>query len=193
MAPALDLFNAGEGFTIDDPIGASWFNVFPCAEGADIAQCADGYPAFGGADSRVLIAQITATGDVYGIFNLQVFPNGIQSEQLQSSATFSTNEADIFGCTNTAATNYDPSATVDDLSCVLPCMVSLSLDNVTSSNLQRFQRRVDSNDCNRSAGRRRFLPRRHRRLTPKFWQLRQPFGGLLHSVRCGRRRLFGFS
>ena len=31
-----------------------------------------------------------------------------------------------------AATNYDVTATLDDLSCVLPCTVSLSLDNVTS-------------------------------------------------------------
>ena len=37
----------------------------------------------------------------------------------------------MFGCTNPAATNYDVTATLDDLSCVLPCTVSLSLDNVT--------------------------------------------------------------
>ncbi|MGB0248231.1 MAG: T9SS type A sorting domain-containing protein, partial [Flavobacteriales bacterium] len=46
--------------------------------------------------------------------------------------TFSTNVDDVFGCTNPAATNYDVTATLDDLSCVLPCTVSLSLDNVTS-------------------------------------------------------------
>ena len=37
MAPALALFNAGQGFVINDPIGASWFNVFPCLAGQDIA------------------------------------------------------------------------------------------------------------------------------------------------------------
>ena len=132
MEPALALFNAGEGFTIEDPIGASWFNVFPCAAGQDIVDCASSSLAFGGDDNRVLIGQITATGDVYGIFNLQVFPNGVQSEQLQSTATFSTNSADVFGCTNEAATNYDAAATLDDLSCVLPCTVALNVDNVTS-------------------------------------------------------------
>ena len=133
MMPALALFNAGEGFIINDPIGASWFNVFPCAAGADIAECADGYPAFGGADSRVLIAQITATGDVYGIVNVQVFPGGVQVDQQQAVGfTFSTNEADVFGCTNEAATNYDAAATLDDLSCILPCTVALDVDNVTS-------------------------------------------------------------
>ena len=132
MEPALALFNAGEGFTINDPIGASWFNVFPCTSQQTIEECAATSLAFGGDDNRVLIGQITATGEVYGIFNLQVFPNGVQSEQQQSTATFSTNADDVFGCTNPAATNYDVTATLDDLSCVLPCTVSLSLDNVTS-------------------------------------------------------------
>ena len=86
----------------------------------------------GGDDNRVLIGQITATGEVFGIFNFQVFPNGVQSEQQQSTAMFSTNADDVFGCTNPDATNYDMTATLDDLSCVLPCTVSLSLDNVTS-------------------------------------------------------------
>ena len=132
MEPALALFNAGEGFTINDPIGASWFNVFPCTSQQTIEECAATSLAFGGGDNRVLIGQITATGEVYGIFNLQVFPNGVQSEQQQSTATFSTNANDVFGCTNPDATNYDMTATLDDLSCVLPCTVSLSLDNVTS-------------------------------------------------------------
>lgn len=131
MEPALALFNAGEGFTINDPIGASWFNVFPCTSQQTIEECAATSLAFGGDDNRVLIGQITATGEVYGIFNLQVFPNGVQSEQQQSTATFSTNANDVFGCTNPDATNYDMTATLDDLSCVLPCTVSLSLDNVT--------------------------------------------------------------
>ena len=132
MEPALAMFNAGEGFTIDDPIGASWFNVFPCTSQQTIEECAATSLAFGGDDNRVLIGQITATGDVYGIFNLQVFPNGVQSEQQQSTATFSTNANDVFGCTNPDATNYDMMATLDDLSCVLPCTVSLSVDNVTA-------------------------------------------------------------
>ena len=132
MEPALALFNAGEGFTIDDPIGASWFNVFPCTSQQTIEECAATSLAFGGAENRVLIGQVTATGDVYGIFNLQIFPNGVQSEQQQSTATFSTNADDVFGCTNPAATNFDVMATLDDLSCVLPCTVSLSVDNVTA-------------------------------------------------------------
>lgn len=132
MEPAFALFNAGEGFIINDPIGASWFNVFPCTSQQTIEECAATSLAFGGDENRVLIGQITATGDVYGIFNLQIFPNGVQSEQQQATATFSTNADDVFGCTNPAATNYDMMATLDDLSCVLPCTVSLSVDNVTA-------------------------------------------------------------
>ena len=132
MAPALALFNAGEGFTINDPIGASWFNVFPCTTDQTIEECAEGSLAFGGEDNRVLIAQITATGEVYGIFNVQVFPGGDQGAQELVTATFSSSENDVFGCTNSAATNYDMTATVDDLSCILPCTVSLSVDNVTA-------------------------------------------------------------
>ena len=132
MAPALALFNAGEGFVIQDPIGASWFNVFPCS-GQPVEECAGESLAFGGEDNRVLIAQITATGDVYGIFNIQIFPNGVQENQLLSfGQSFSTNPMDVFGCTNPAAINFDMGATVDDLSCVLPCALDLELTNVRS-------------------------------------------------------------
>ena len=134
MAPALDLFNAGEGFVINDPIGASWFNVYPCAGADDLVACAAANPgAFADADGRVLLAQITADGDIYGLFNLQIFPNGDQSaSQAATAVPFSSNDMDIFGCTNPAAENYDDTATIDDLSCILPCTVELSLDNVTS-------------------------------------------------------------
>jgi hypothetical protein len=130
LAAGLALFNAGEGFVINDPIGASWFNTFPCNGAPDLAACADGVASFGGADNRVLLAQITATGDVYGLFNLQVFPAGVQSNLQYTGLTFSSNAADVFGCMNPAADNYDASATVDDLSCVLPCTAIMQLDNV---------------------------------------------------------------
>ena len=133
MAPALTAFNTGSGFVINDPIGASWFNVFPCGGAPDLAACADGVASFGGSDNRVLLAQITATGDVYGLFNLQVFPGGIQAnQQVATGVTFSTNAADVFGCTNMAATNYNASATIDDLSCVLPCTAAMQIDNVVT-------------------------------------------------------------
>lgn len=130
LAGALALFNAGEGFVIQDPIGASWFNVFPCF-GQPVEVCVGESLAFGGEDNRVLIAQITATGDVYGIFNIQVFPNGVQENQVLSfGQSFSTNPTDVFGCTNPDADNYNTEATLDDLSCVLPCTLDLEVTNV---------------------------------------------------------------
>ena len=133
MAPALEAFNSGSGFVMNDPIGASWFNVFPCGAATDLAECAAGVPSFGGADSRVLLAQITATGDVYGLFNVQVFPAGVQAnQQVVTGVTFSTNAADVFGCTNMEATNYNAAATIDDLSCTLPCTATLQINNVVT-------------------------------------------------------------
>ena len=44
MASALDLFNAGEGFVINDPIGGSWFNVYPCVGANDLVACAAANP-----------------------------------------------------------------------------------------------------------------------------------------------------
>lgn len=134
MAPALASFNAGQGFVINDPIGASWFNVFPCLAGQDIADCAAGSPAFGGDDGKVLVAQITANGDIYGLMNFQVFAGGVQQDEgsQQVGLTFSSDAMDVFGCMDTMATNYDMMATVDDLSCIFPCTVELNLENIST-------------------------------------------------------------
>ena len=76
LADAFASFNAGQGFTVDDPFGASWFNLLQCT--SDLETCAAENLAFGGGDSRVLIAQLTSTGHVHGVFNFQVFPQGDQ-------------------------------------------------------------------------------------------------------------------
>ncbi|MGB0149939.1 MAG: hypothetical protein ACPF87_03510, partial [Flavobacteriales bacterium] len=60
-------FQAGQGFLVDDPVGGSWFNTFPCV-GQDLATCAEGVVGFAGDDLKVLLGQITATGDVTGMF-----------------------------------------------------------------------------------------------------------------------------
>ena len=120
-------FQAGQGFLVADPIGGSWFNTYPCV-GEDLATCSEGVVGFAGADLKVLIGQITATGDVTGLFNVQVFVNGIQDDQqLATDMTFSTNPDDVFGCTDSDATNFDATAgaTIDDGSCIFPCAVAL--------------------------------------------------------------------
>ena len=120
-------FQAGQGFLVADPIGGSWFNTYPCV-GQDLATCSEGVVGFAGADLKVLIGQITATGDVTGLFNVQVFVNGIQEDQqLATDMTFSTIDGDVFGCTDSDATNFDATAgaTIDDLSCMFPCTLAL--------------------------------------------------------------------
>ena len=120
-------FQAGQGFLVAGAIGGSWFNTYSCA-GQDLVTCADGVVGFAGDDLKVLLGQITATGDFTGMFNVQVFVNGDQAEyQLATGYTFSTDYDAIFGCTDSNAVNYDPSvgATVDDLSCIFPCTLAL--------------------------------------------------------------------
>ena len=100
LADAFTSFNAGQGFTVDDPFGASWFNLLQCT--SDLETCAAENLAFGGGDSRVLIAQLTSTGHVYGVFNFQVFPQGDQEAGIEQTLTFSSDDLDVFGCTNPA-------------------------------------------------------------------------------------------
>ena len=126
LVNGLDLFNQGDGFLVDDAFGGSWFNLFNCTGAADFAACADGNPAFAGTENRVLLAQLTANGEVYGILNVQVFVGGDQSVlQEAENLTFSSDEDAVFGCTVGLAENYNPDATLDDLSCTYPCTLEL--------------------------------------------------------------------
>ena len=131
----LGLFNQGLGFVLDDAFGGIWYNTWPCAGFSDVSACADGNPAFAGDGNRVLLAQLTANGDIYGMLNVQVFVGGDQQNlQLATELTFATDSSAVFGCTinNVGALNPDSTATIDDLSCVFPCALELS-DNGTTA------------------------------------------------------------
>ena len=133
MSDAMDEFSSTGNFYIDDPIGGSWFFPgFPCGT-TPIVDCADQYAAFGGADNQVLLAQITTDDSFTGVFNVQIFVNGLQGNTNNyMGVAFSSDMNDMFGCTDPNATNYDATATVDDLSCVLPCSLALVVDSATS-------------------------------------------------------------
>ena len=133
MDAAMSDFNTTGQFYIDDPIGGSWFYPgFPCGV-TPVVECANNYAAFGGADNKVLLAQITSDGDFNGVFNVQIFVGGQQLSTVNYNGfAFSSNSADIFGCTDPEATNYDSAATVDDFSCVLPCTLMIVVESVTS-------------------------------------------------------------
>ncbi|MGY8888710.1 MAG: hypothetical protein ACKVJY_06685, partial [Flavobacteriales bacterium] len=119
MSDAMDEFTSTGNFYIDDPIGGSWFFPgFPCGT-TPIVDCANQYAAFGGADNKVLLAQITTDDSFTGVFNVQIFVNGVQGDSNNYNGFgFSSDTSDVFGCTDPNASNYDATATVDDLSCV---------------------------------------------------------------------------
>ena len=93
MEPYLAEFNSGEGFTVNTFTGASWF-VIPGAS-AD---------AISGDDNRVLIAQLTTTGVVDVVIN-------VQSDDASGATTNTTGLTLSFpqiemGCMDEAACNY---------------------------------------------------------------------------------------
>lgn len=125
-------FTSIGSFYVDDPIGGSWYNTMPC-DPLVSATCSDDYPQFGGDDNKVLLAQITTNADFYGVFNLQVFNGGDQAlNEYVNGLCFSSDPNSVCGCTDPAASNYNPAATNDDYSCVLPCTLELVVESVVS-------------------------------------------------------------
>ncbi|MFZ8836060.1 MAG: hypothetical protein ACO2XQ_03360, partial [Flavobacteriales bacterium] len=98
-------FNAGGNLTIDSFFGGSWFALITASNG------------YAGEDQRVLVAQLTTSGEVTGQLYVQVFPNGDQSQDTYLTLGFGGNEC---GCTDATACNYDAGATYDDGSCAYP-------------------------------------------------------------------------
>ena len=133
MSAAMAEFTSTGNFYIDDPIGGSWFFPgFPCGL-TPIVDCANQYAAFGGADNKVLLAQITTNDSFTGVFNVQIFVNGLQGNTNNyNGVAFSSDMNDTFGCTDSNASNYDATASVDDLSCVFPCSLALVVESVSS-------------------------------------------------------------
>jgi hypothetical protein len=67
----------------------------------------------------VLLGQFTTTGVATGTINLQGWVNPQESWQ-KTGLTFTTVNAEIFGCTNPQALNFNAAATYDDQTCDLP-------------------------------------------------------------------------
>lgn len=125
-------FTANGSFIINDPIGGSWYNTIPCDPALD-PTCSYNYPQFGGTSNKVLLSQITTNGSFCGVFNVQAFNSGDQTQnQYVNALGFCSLENQVFGCTNPAASNYDPLATQDDYSCILPCTLELVVESITS-------------------------------------------------------------
>jgi hypothetical protein len=100
-------FEAGGAFEVTNNLGGSWF-VLPDLEPL----------AFPDVDGRVLIAQLTTSGQVSFDVNLQYrAQDGTNPQILGETLIF----PDLnFGCTNEEACNYDEDAEEDAGNCILP-------------------------------------------------------------------------
>ena len=97
----------GDNIAIDDLIGGAWYALNGDANG------------IAGDDLKVLIGQFTTTGEISGQIYCQVFINGNGQTEFRDTFFFGP-DADVEGCMNPMACNYNADATIDDGSCVLP-------------------------------------------------------------------------
>lgn len=119
--PWLTNFAGGGDIEMDGVFGGSWFTLFS-------GEAVNAYPD---QDGRVLLGQFTTDGDIIGFINVQVFLDGVQSNAVvYQGFAFTSIEGAVLGCTDETATNFDPDATVNDGSCVFPCVLEMSV-NVT--------------------------------------------------------------
>ncbi len=88
-------FEAGENLVIDSFFGGSWFTLSNASNGV------------AGDDQRVLVAQLTTSGQVEGQLYAQIFPNGDSSQDTYLTLGFLSNPC---GCTDESACNYDEDA-----------------------------------------------------------------------------------
>ncbi|MDE0978602.1 MAG: hypothetical protein OSA78_01290, partial [Flavobacteriales bacterium] len=75
---------------------------------------------YAGEDLKVMIAQVTTDGTIDGSFNIRVYPGGDVSQEFTYQFDFS---AEMCGCNDAAAENFQSEVTYNDGSCVfLGCM-----------------------------------------------------------------------
>ena len=79
-----------------------------------LPQTSNGYA---GSDSKILILQLTTSGNLEGLLNMYVYPGGNGPEAYGISASFEVVQAGVYGCSNVEAVNYCPQVTIDDGSC----------------------------------------------------------------------------
>ena len=97
----------GDNVAIDDMIGGAWYALNGDANG------------IAGADLQVLIGQFTTTGELSGQVYCQVFINGNGQTEFRDTFFFGA-DAEVEGCTDLEACNFDAEATTNDDSCEYP-------------------------------------------------------------------------
>jgi len=77
--------------------------------------------AFSDSNQRILVAQLTTDGTISGAIWVQMFNNGVSSDDTRLELTFNGTTGTVApscGCTDMTACNYDSTATDDDGSCI---------------------------------------------------------------------------
>lgn len=125
-APTFEDFGNGGDLIANSFIGASYF-ILP-------GSCDNGYA---GADLRVELGQFTvnaAETDINIVLCAQVFTNGEPSENFEDDVfcgLSASTSGEILGCTDDTAINYNENATQDDGSCVYPCALEITENDLT--------------------------------------------------------------
>ncbi|MDG1382148.1 MAG: plastocyanin/azurin family copper-binding protein, partial [Flavobacteriales bacterium] len=97
-------FASGNDLIINSATGSAWY-----------IQDSDNYSnGLAGANSKVLVAQLTTDGQISGQLGMQVFRNGISTTEncVRPYLSFQSH-----GCMESSACNYAPTAIIDDGSC----------------------------------------------------------------------------
>lgn len=114
---AFAAFEAGENIISNTQIGNAWFSLFPGLEALD-------NPAFAGDDLKVLLGQITTSGEISGEIYVQIFPEGIQENDLRISLPI---HYAPLQCNDASACNYNADSWLDE-----ECIYSIDANNLTS-------------------------------------------------------------
>jgi len=110
---------AGGNIVIDDAIGGAWYALNGDANGV------------AGSDLEVLAGQFTTTGDLDMCLYVQIFQEGVGTNQYTVDGelpTYCWPTAAVEGCTDETACNYDENADTDDGSCTYPEETYLNCD-----------------------------------------------------------------
>ena len=105
----------GQDIEMSDFTGGAWYVLNGTPNG------------LGGDDNRVLLMQLSTTGEMSGVINTQIFGGGLGENDIRNTYTFNgvgDYTADgggvilnACGCTDDSASNYDEAADYDDGSC----------------------------------------------------------------------------
>ena len=111
----------GQDVAMDDWYGGAWFVLNGAPNGVADAE-----------NQRVLMMQVTTSGELAGSLNAQIFPNGVGAEEIFKSFTFSGpgvynangesagGQGNACGCTDPSASNYDEGAEYENGDCLYP-------------------------------------------------------------------------